>query len=87
MSEYRAASSASRRSSLASPCTRSRWVVERTLAWLIARGRLACDYERDPAVAEHMIRRAAISGMLVRLTRGGQVKRQSRYKIDSLDQH
>jgi hypothetical protein len=34
-----------------------------------------------------MIQWAAISDMLGRLTRFGPVKRQSRYKIDSLDQH
>lgn len=64
-----------------------RWVVERTLAWLTAHRRLARDYERDPAVAEHMIRWAAIGGMLNRLTRGGPAVRQARYLIDSPGQH
>ena len=63
-----------------------RWVVERTLSWLTAHRRLARDYERDPAVAEHMIRWAAIGGMLTRLTRGGPATRQRRYMIDSPDQ-
>jgi transposase len=64
-----------------------RWVVERTLSWLTAHRRLARDYERDPAVSEHMIRWAAIGGMLSRLTRGGPAVRQSRYEIGSPDQH
>jgi transposase len=64
-----------------------RWVVERTLSWLTAHRRLARDYERDPAVSEHMIRWAAIGGMLGRLTRGGPAVRQSRYEIDSPGQH
>jgi transposase len=60
-----------------------RWVVERTLSWLTAHRRLARDYERDPAVSEHMIRWAAIGGMLNRLTRGGPALRQARYEIDT----
>jgi transposase len=64
-----------------------RWVVERTLSWLTAHRRLARDYERDPAVSEHMIRWAAIGGMLTRLTRGAPAVRQSRYEIGSPDQH
>jgi transposase len=64
-----------------------RWVVERTLSWLTAHRRLARDYERDPAVSEHMIRWAAIGGMLTRLTRGAPAVRQSRYQIGSPDQH
>jgi transposase len=64
-----------------------RWVVERTLSWLTAHRRLARDYERDPAVSEHMIRWAAIGGMLTRLTRGVPAVRQSRYQIGSPDQH
>jgi transposase len=63
-----------------------RWVVERTLSWLTAHRRLARDYERDPEVSEHMIRWAAIGGMLNRLTRGGPAIRQSRRQIDSPDQ-
>lgn len=64
-----------------------RWVVERTLSWLTAHRRLARDYERDPTVAEHMIRWAAIGGMLNRLTRGGPAIRQARYVIDTPDPH
>ena len=60
-----------------------RWVAERTFAWLTAHRRLARDYERDPGVAEYMIRWAAIAGMLNRLTRGGPARRQTRYVIDS----
>jgi hypothetical protein len=45
-------------------------VVERSLAWLTSHRRLARDYERHPATAEAMIRWAAISGMVRRLTRG-----------------
>jgi len=37
-----------------------RWVVERTLGWLIQHRRLARDYEQDPATSEAMIRWAAI---------------------------
>jgi transposase len=55
-----------------------RWVVERTLAWLTAYRRLARDYERDPAVSEELIRWAAISQMLRRITRGGPARRQQR---------
>jgi transposase len=64
-----------------------RWVVERTLSWLTAHRRLARDYERDPEVSEHMIRWAAIGGMLNRLARGGPAIRHSRYVIDSPGQH
>jgi transposase len=64
-----------------------RWVVERTLSWLTAHRRLARDYERDPDVSEHMIRWAAIGGMLNRLTRGGPAIRQPRYRIGTPDQH
>ena len=60
-----------------------RWVVERSLAWLTAHRRLARDYERDPEVSEHMIRWAAIGGMLNRVARGGPAVRQARYVIDS----
>ncbi|MEV4709430.1 IS5 family transposase [Actinoplanes sp. NPDC049316] len=55
-----------------------RWVIERTLAWLTAHRRLARDYERDPSVSEEMIRWAAISQMLRRVTRGKPVRRQQR---------
>ena len=55
-----------------------RWVLERTLAWLTAHRRLARDYERDPGVSEEMIRWAAISQMLRRITRGKPAQRQQR---------
>jgi transposase len=55
-----------------------RWVVERTLAWLTAYRRLARDYERDPAVSEELIRWAAISQMLRRISRGAPARRQQR---------
>ncbi|WP_433307519.1 hypothetical protein ACQP2F_16045 [Actinoplanes sp. CA-030573] len=60
-----------------------RWVVQRTPSWLTAHRRLARDYEREPQVAEHMIRWAAIGGMLNRLARGGPAIRQTRYEIDA----
>lgn len=58
-----------------------RWVVERSLAWLTSHRRLARDYERQPAVAEAMIRWAAISGMTRRLSRGTAATRQQRYTL------
>jgi hypothetical protein len=64
-----------------------RWPVERTFAWLTAHRRLARDYERDPGVSEHMIRWAAINGMLSRLTRAGPAIRQTRRTFDTLDSH
>ena len=48
------------------------------LAWLTAHRRLARDYERDPEVSEEMIRWAAISQMLRRITRGKPAHRQQR---------
>jgi transposase len=62
-----------------------RWPVERTFAWLTTHRRLARDYERDPGVSEHMIRWAAINGMLGRLTRGAPATRQPRRTLDTLD--
>ncbi|MEU9885702.1 transposase [Sphaerisporangium sp. NPDC051011] len=53
-----------------------RWVVERSLAWLMAHRRLAHDYERHPAAAEAMIHWTAISGMARRITRGATAARQ-----------
>ncbi len=53
-----------------------RWVVERSLAWLTSHHRLVRNYERHPATAEAMIRWAAISGMVRRLTRGHAATRQ-----------
>jgi transposase len=55
-----------------------RWVVERTLAWLTARRRLARDYERHPEVSEGIVRWAAIAGMTRRITRGRPARRQAR---------
>jgi AraC-like DNA-binding protein len=48
------------------------------LAWLTAYRRLVRDYERDPEVSEEMIRWAAISQMLRRITRGRPAQRQQR---------
>lgn len=55
-----------------------RWPVERTFGWLMLHRRLARDYETDPEVSEHMIRWAAINGMLGYLDRGGAATRQPR---------
>ncbi|MBO3751052.1 transposase [Streptosporangiaceae bacterium NEAU-GS5] len=55
-----------------------RWVVERSLAWLTSRRRLARDYERHPATSEAMIRWAVISGMSRRLTSGHPATRQQK---------
>ena len=55
-----------------------RWVVERSLAWLTARRRLARDYERDPAISEAFIRWAAINTMIRRLDHRRPAKRQTR---------
>lgn len=52
-----------------------RWVVERALAWLMTHRRLARDYERRPATSEAMIRWAAISTLLRRVTRGCPAQR------------
>jgi hypothetical protein len=46
------------------------------LAWLTAHRRLARDYERSPETSEAMIRWAAISGMVRRITRGQPATRQ-----------
>jgi len=53
-----------------------RWAVERTFAWITMRRRLACDYERDPARSETMIRWAMTDVILRRLTRGRPATRQ-----------
>jgi transposase len=55
-----------------------RWAVERTFARLTAHRRLARDHERDPAISEAMIRRAAINTMTRRLARAGPATRQQR---------
>lgn len=52
-----------------------RWVVERTLGWLLIHRRLARDYERHPATAEALIRWAAIHQMVRRITRGRPAQR------------
>ena len=59
-----------------------RWAVERTFAWLTAHRRLARDYERHPAISEAMIRWAAISGIVRRLSRGGPARRRRAYGLD-----
>ena len=46
-----------------------RWVVERTLAWLVKRRRLARHYEQRPDHNEGFIYLAMISLMLRRLTK------------------
>jgi transposase len=60
------------------PVTPRRWAVERTFARLTAHRRLARDHERDPAIFEAMIRRAAINTMTRRLARAGPATRQQR---------
>ena len=55
-----------------------RRAVERTLAWITAHRRLARDYERDPAMAEAMIRWAAINTITRRIARAGPAVRQQR---------
>ncbi|WP_406319946.1 IS5 family transposase [Streptosporangium sp. NBC_01639] len=52
-----------------------RWVVERALAWLMLHRRLARDYERQVPTSEAMVRWAAISTLLRRITRGHPVQR------------
>jgi transposase len=52
-----------------------RWVVERTLGWLLGCRRLARDYERRPQISEAMIRWAAIGLLVRRLTRGQPAQR------------
>lgn len=56
-----------------------RWAVERPFAWLTNHRCLARDYERDPAVAENMIRWAAIGMMVRRLTRSTPAVCQQRW--------
>jgi transposase len=60
-----------------------RWVVERSLAWLIAHRRLARDYERDPAVSEAFIRWAAINTTVRRLDRGAPARRRGRRLLNA----
>ena len=52
-----------------------RWVVERTLAWLMPHRRLVRDYERRLPVSEAMVRWAAINTLLRRVTRGCPAQR------------
>lgn len=44
-----------------------RWIVERTLGWLVKNRRLRCDYEQLPATSEALIYVAMIRLMLGRL--------------------
>lgn len=46
-----------------------RWIVERTLGWLLTYRRLSKDYERDPTHSESMVYLASIRLMLRRLTK------------------
>ncbi len=61
-----------------------RWAVERTLAWITARRRLARDYERHPANSEAMIRWAVINTMIRRVTRGHPATRPGRRHLEYL---
>jgi putative transposase len=55
---------------------RSRWVVERTLAWLGRYRRLSKDYEHLPESSEAVIKIAAIHHYLRRLCRGRRSRSQ-----------
>ncbi len=46
-----------------------RWIVERTLGWLLTYRHLSNDYERDPTHSESMVYLASIRLMLRRLTK------------------
>ncbi|GEL17220.1 DDE transposase [Pseudonocardia asaccharolytica DSM 44247 = NBRC 16224] len=59
-----------------------RWVVERTLGWLLAHRRLARDYERHPEISEAMIRWAAIDLLVRRLARGQPAQRPGRRPLE-----
>jgi len=48
-----------------------RWIVERTLGWLIGKRRLSKDYERKVQTSEAFIEIAMIGLILRRLARGG----------------
>jgi putative transposase len=48
-----------------------RWIVERTLGWLIRNRRLSTDYERMVQNSETFIEMAMIRLILRRLVRGG----------------
>lgn len=48
-----------------------RWIVERTLAWLVNSRRLARDYEYLPAVHEAMVKWAMVRIMIRRVARAG----------------
>ncbi|MGW3745463.1 transposase, partial [Streptomyces sp. NPDC005146] len=45
-----------------------RWVVERSLGWIMLRRRLARDYETLPASSEAMIHIASIDNLTKRIT-------------------
>nr|WP_263108254.1 transposase [Kitasatospora sp. DSM 101779] len=47
---------------------KSRWVVERSLGWIMLRRRLARDYETLPASSEAMIHIASIDNLTKRIT-------------------
>jgi transposase len=53
------------------PVLPRRWVVERTLAWLVRCRRPACDYERLPQHAEAMVKWAMMGLMTRRLAPAG----------------
>jgi transposase len=59
-----------------------RWVVERTLGWLLAHRRLARDYERHSEISEAMIRWAAIDLLVRRLARGRPAQRPGRRPLE-----
>lgn len=67
-------SSARSPDSTASRPSRS-WAVERTFARITTRRRLACDYERNPAHCDTMIR-WAMTDLILRLLRGRPTTRQ-----------
>lgn len=60
-----------------------RWVVERTLGWLMAHRRLVRDYERDPATSEGLVRWAAVYQMACRITRGRPAERAGPRSLES----
>jgi putative transposase len=50
-----------------------RWIVERTLGWLMRNRRLSKDYERKVQTSETFIEVAIIRVILKRLTKGGEL--------------
>jgi putative transposase len=59
---------------------KSRWVVERTLAWLGRYRRLSKDYEHTTAASEAMVKIASIQHALNRL-HGKRLKRSERFRF------